>query len=162
MSRMFDDVPPPATPGRNPHDPLRVLLEDCPEEWDKTFDRDALSLVLSKRPANGLWSPELKAELDAIVGKHWFIIKNELRARCNACRVGRLPGAIHPYLTMACTPIPFNGLTEAIGIIERDEARDHIWEGMKFGSIVPITYDTAMRFANRISLYGGVVPGMRR
>ena len=63
---------------------------------------------------------------------------------------------------MACTPIPFNGLTEAIGIIERDEARDHIWEGMKFGSIVPITYDTAMRFANRISLYGGVVPGMRR
>lgn len=132
--------------------PRAAYLPDMPPEWATIPDEIITRLV----PSGGYTTPEQQAELNRIAAGRWFLVRNELRARCGACRQGTLPGAIHEYLTIACVEAPFNGLREVVLFMQSHEHGDLLFSGLSAGTIVPITAERAAQFNRRIRQHGGV------
>ena len=127
-------------------DPTAVKLLDTPPEWKvippEIFDR--------LKPKDGIYTIEQRNHLDAITSARWFLVRNEVGARCRTCRVGRLPGAIHPYVSMGCLPVPFNGLDEMVFLLREQQGSDTLFSAMRPGTIVPIDRRLALELNRRI------------
>lgn len=127
-------------------DPLSPTHDDQPPEWQQ-IDPEILARLV---PVNGYHTPEQRVALNRIAAGQFFLVKNDLRAPCSACRQGILRGAIHDYITTGCIELPFNGLREVSMFYGQQDQGGKLWASLTMGTIVPITAEDAAKLNDRI------------
>ena len=147
---------------QNPHNPLR------PDNWG-TIPEEMLARLA---PEGALvMSPSQRAALNRLAAGEWFLVRNFLRCHCEHCRPhkhSRLLGAVHDYVTIACTESPFNGLRQIMWWIEGEARRTNTSEGALYAVVkdymvkhpdqdafVPISAKDAAKLNDRIRQRGG-------
>jgi hypothetical protein len=127
-------------------DLMAATMPDLPPQWE-TVEPDVLATL---RPEGGIYTPQQHAALKRIAGRRWFLIRANtgLASRCRECQ------QVHTYLTLGCVELPFNGLTEVIGLFDRYQGRDRVIDAVALGDIVPITRDEARTLYGRIRARG--------
>lgn len=125
----------------------KMVLPTGPSEWE-TIDPEVLAGL--KVGPTGLLTPDQWRTMQGIWGRRWFLLRADtgLVSRCTRC------GCAHKYLTTLCEPIPFNGITELFGVLERAYGQGYN-EVLRFGDIVPITRADAFKCYERIRAKGG-------
>lgn len=146
--------------------PADAVLRDLPPEWDSIPD----DLLVRLAPAGvGAMTPEQRVAMNQLARSQWFLVRNELGARCGNCassplgNPNRLPGAVHTYLTYKCQPLPFNGLRSVmlwLGGYPRDVreallAMSKPGNAQVPGTFVPIRKRDALRLNKAIRDAGG-------
>lgn len=125
-------------PGPSILDPRLPGLPDLPSEWE-VVDAEVLRFL---RPQNGVYTPEQDRVLRSIAASRWFLIRNNgpqgERWRCRRCKL------IHDHFTLHCKPRPFNGLTQALGILQERIGTDNVFSAVTMGAIEPIRRDYAL------------------
>ena len=139
-------------------DPQAVHLPDLPPEWAAIPPE----LLVRLAPSAGYVTPEQRATINRIAAGRWFLVRNDLRARCGSCRQGTIPGAIHDYISSHCVELPFNGLRELTVFLQEYQHGDMILSALQPGTLVPITAAVAQRLNARIRERGGQTIAMQR
>lgn len=127
-------------------DPMLPVHEDQPDVWPE-IDAELLARLV---PTGGYYTPEQRVELNRIARGQWFLVRNDLRARCASCRQGILPGAVHEYVTTGCIELPFNGLREVSMFYAQHDQHGRLWGSLSMGTIAPISAEDAQVLNERI------------
>lgn len=135
-----------------------ALAGDLPSEWAQIPPEILARLA----PAGAIATPAQRAELNRIAAGRWFLVRNELGLRCGHCRQGILPGAVHPYISIACVEAPFHGLREIVLFMQETAGADMLLSAMRPGTLVPITRRQAEKLNARIRARGGRPIDMQR
>lgn len=122
-------------------DPMAPFLDDMPVEWLANIPEEMLARLA---PLAGATDPETRALINRIAAGRWFLVRNELRARCVQC------GQDHDYITIRCVEAPFSGLRSVLLFWSERPDMTTFLNAMKPGTIVPISEVTARRFNQRI------------
>ena len=136
-----------------------LFLPDLPPEWE-AVDEEMAELL--KPDEFGMQTPEQLFLEEHIAANRWFLVKNTLGWRCKRCRSGlitaanSLPGTIHPYITVACQPRPFNGLNEVLMFWKtRVDDTEDAFTARLGESIDPISAEKADEMYLRIEMVSG-------
>lgn len=158
-------------------DPRSLEIYDCPPEWP-TIPRELIERLIPAPPVPirdpfgrlhyfqpiPMYTPEQKAQIDAIAASRWFLIKLHESAVCGRC------DGKHGYVTLGCVERPWNGITditqaiigrpwESFGLSRRErrevkpgESIQVNWNAVRLGDIVPITSTKARVLREKIRM----------
>lgn len=137
-----------------PLDVMAPIVRDHPAEWP-VVDAAVLAALL---PVNGLLTAAQARTLRQIAASRWFLLRNSGPSgevwRCGR-RVGGVKcGQIHPYFTLHCRPMPFNGLTGLLGVLRQRVGADTLFSAVALGVIEPITTERATRLYGDLAALG--------
>lgn len=117
------------------------FIKDLPSEWPQLDP--AVAAILT--PVGGIYTRDQAEALETIARSRWFFLRNHGRSegysyRCANCK------QIHDFFSLHCIARPFNGLTQAVGLLAQQiTERDTDYLTVALGAIEPITAARARR-----------------